>query len=262
MPVASWQDGPEYAPVERPAAFAAPDTAPLSRPEPRPAQAAAPADQPSGYEPPAQPVQPLREIAPATGPVRDPQLPFSVVSSVMTAGAWGSAHSAPMVTAPAPPPQPAWAPDQAFTSQYTPPVPAQGFPAPGTPAWFGPGTEFQRQQVQVPLTAGSVVQGATGGLLIVMVLAGVVPLLSPVLLVVGLTLTSMVRYRRTAVQTSFLVGLGLVLLNGLYGLVTGPDVSSAWDLMGGWSVAVAWVLTVVTISLQYVAIRDGEPPQR
>ncbi len=255
--MASWQDGPEYAPVERPVAFAAPEAAPLSHPEPRPPSTKAPAAQPTRYDPPAEPVRPLHELAPEPGPRRDPHLAFSVVTSVMTSGAWGSAHSATMTE---PAPAPTWTPEQAYTSTYAPPPPTQGFPAPGTPAWFGPGAEFQ--PVRVPLTAGTVIQGATGGLLIVMFLAGVLPLLSPVLLTVGLILTSLVRYRRTTVRNSFLAGLSLILMIGFVGLLTESDFSSAWDLMGGWSIAVSWTLMVVTICLQYIAIRDAEPPER
>ena len=98
--MATWEDGPQYAPDERPSAFRAPDTAPLDAAPPVPAPSAGlPADPPSGYDVPQTPGRALRDLAPQRVDVRDPQQPFSVASAAMTSSAWGAAHSAGSVAA-------------------------------------------------------------------------------------------------------------------------------------------------------------------
>mgnify|MGYP000604351386 CR=1 FL=1 len=270
--VASWEDGPEYAPLQRPSAFSAPAASPLSTPDPTPAPPTAPATPPATYEVPHEGVRPLRELVPAEGPRRNPQEPFSVVTSVMTSmettsgSAWGSAHSTQTLSTQMPqaaPPQvaPVRAPDQAFASTYAPPPPVQGFPAPGTPAWFGPGSQFEASRVRVPPTAGNVLNSVTWGVLIPLLLGGVVPLLAPVLLVVAFLLASQVRYRRQLVRTVFYAAMGLTALAGLYGLVT-DGAATAWSLMGGWAMAMSWVVIAAAIGIQYAAIHAGDRPER
>jgi len=91
--MATWEDGPEYAPVERPAEFAEPSAPPLSIAEPVEQMAAlAPKDRPAFDEPPV-PVAPLATLIPPPGEHRDPQQPFAVVASAMTSdSAWGAVH--------------------------------------------------------------------------------------------------------------------------------------------------------------------------
>lgn len=93
--VATWEDGPEYAPHEPPAHFAAPETAPLSTADPRPnLSAGAPTRPPRDFAAPS--AAPLAQIG--TGPgshARNPAQPFAVAAATMTDGtsAWGAAHS-------------------------------------------------------------------------------------------------------------------------------------------------------------------------
>ena len=62
--MATWEDGPEYAPVERPAEFAEPSAPPLSIAAPVPQMAAlAPKDRPAFDQPPV-PVAPLATLIP------------------------------------------------------------------------------------------------------------------------------------------------------------------------------------------------------
>lgn len=93
--MATWEDGPEYAPLERPDAFAEPTVATigLDAPPPSPKAAPEPSERPA-FSDPAQPVPPLATLVPEPPAGRDPQQPFDVVSSVMTAdtSAWASAH--------------------------------------------------------------------------------------------------------------------------------------------------------------------------
>ncbi|MCW2812159.1 MAG: hypothetical protein JWP61_2617, partial [Friedmanniella sp.] len=93
--MATWEDGPEYAPLERPSGFDQPVVAALDDPEPvaRPADGAP--DERPAFTDPDQPVRELASLAPTLGPTRDPGLPFETVSTTMTsASAWGSAHGA------------------------------------------------------------------------------------------------------------------------------------------------------------------------
>jgi len=95
--MATWEDGPEYAPVERPNEFSIPDAAPLSVAPPYLQPAAdAPSRRPS-FADPGQPVAPLAALVPAQEEPRDPGLPFEIVSSAATASesAWGAAHWSP-----------------------------------------------------------------------------------------------------------------------------------------------------------------------
>ncbi|MBK8448244.1 MAG: hypothetical protein IPL41_16580 [Micropruina sp.] len=148
--MANWTDGPEYAPVERPAAFETPAAQPLAVPPVAPNPAAgAPLAQPD-WQPPQTPGVPLEALAPQAGlTARDPRAAFTTVSSLATANsAWQSAHSTTGTLT-----QPAWTPTQPLTtsapvsaptgfSGSTGPVPAPSasaaWPAPtGAPAVAG-----------------------------------------------------------------------------------------------------------------------------
>ncbi|HEU5484076.1 MAG TPA: hypothetical protein VFU98_04145 [Microlunatus sp.] len=93
--MATWEDGPEYAPLQRPDAFAEPDvaTSGLQSPPPPPILPPAPAERPV-FDDPTQPVPPLHTLVPAPPAGRDPEQPFDVVASLMTSesSAWASAH--------------------------------------------------------------------------------------------------------------------------------------------------------------------------
>ncbi len=101
--MATWEDGPEYAPLERPDAFADPSVATvgLAAPPPAPVPPPAPTERPA-FADPGQPVPPLAALVPAPPARRDPNVPFDVAASLMTAetSAWASSH---FPTAPAGP---------------------------------------------------------------------------------------------------------------------------------------------------------------
>lgn len=107
--MASWQDGAEYAPVDRPHGFAAPRVEPLAVPEdPVDLAAGHPRTPPAVYD--ATTTGPvLEELVPASGSPRDPHQPFDSASGAFVGdSAWGAAHSAqwhptmPLGTPPAP----------------------------------------------------------------------------------------------------------------------------------------------------------------
>ncbi|HZA31319.1 MAG TPA: hypothetical protein VE462_07360, partial [Propionibacteriaceae bacterium] len=153
--MATWEDGPEYAPLVRPDQFNEPTTSPLSvAPAVEQPAAAAPKERPI-FADPARPVVPLEHLVPPIEAPRDPAVPFDVVTTALTSAdsAWGAAHWArqsgpaggPWPASPSDPaggPWPAspsghdaspWpVPTQPLIPAAGPPPTANGFPAPGT----------------------------------------------------------------------------------------------------------------------------------
>ncbi|SDB80320.1 hypothetical protein GA0111570_102108 [Raineyella antarctica] len=108
--MATWQDGPEYAPLVPPSGYepAGPPT-PVNGPDPAPEDTGpevAPAARP-GFEPPESSI-PLDSLAPPPmSAARDPHVPFAVASRTTRAGsAWQSSHVPGTQPAPAGPPTP------------------------------------------------------------------------------------------------------------------------------------------------------------
>jgi hypothetical protein len=259
--VATWEDGPEYAPVEWPTGFVAPAIGPLSTAaattDP---SAGAPAEPPVRFDQPHDPAPPLASLVPATAPTRDPSEPFQVASAVVTAGsAWGSAHSTQAIATPEA--APIWTPDQAVASNYPPPEPTQGFPAPGTPGWFGPPTPYEASQVHVPLTVSTVAEGMSWGLIITLLLGGIIAYLSPVLLLIGLFLTGQVRYRRQLMKIAMIVAMVIVVIAGAGAMVGTSDATIAWESMDTASLWSCWLLIVFGLGVSAFAIRRGDHPE-
>lgn len=257
--MATWEDGPEYAPVDWPTGFIAPATSVLSAaPLTTGTSAGAPTTPPERFDPPREPVPSLVTLVPSTGPSRDPREPFQVAAAIITDGsAWGSAHSVQAIASPAAPT--GWTPEQAVAPVYAPPPPVQGYPAPGTPQWFGPPATYESSQFQVPLTAASVAEGLGWGMIITLVLGGIVPLLSPVLLVIAFFLIGQTRFRTRVLKVGFIVAMAIVGLAGVGGFVGSED---AWGPMGTTSMIGCWVLLVYGIVIQVVAIQHGDRPER
>ena len=259
--MATWEDGPEYAPVEWPTGFVAPRIGPLSTAEPQSdPSAGAPSEPPVRFDAPPDPVPPLADLVPSTAPTRDPAEPFQVVSAVVTTGsAWGSAHSTQAVALPAG--APAWTPDQAVAPNYPPPAPVQGFPAPGTPGWFGPPTEYEAKRVTVPLTVGTVGEGLSWGLIITLLLGGVITYLSPVLLLISVFLTAQVRYRRQIMRYAVVAGLVITVVAGFGAMVGTADSTLTWESMGTTAVWCSWLLILFGLGLTSWSIRRGDRPE-
>jgi len=92
--MATWEDGPEYAPIERPSDFQTPDAPPLDTAPPYMQVAAwAPKNRPA-FDNPSTAVAPLSSLVPVQREEpRDPEKPFAVVASTMTSdSAWGAVH--------------------------------------------------------------------------------------------------------------------------------------------------------------------------
>ena len=278
--MATWEDGPEYAPVERPAEFTSPAAEPLDAAPPHVQPAAgAPVERPR-FDHPAAPVAPLVALVPVVEDARDPAQPFTVVSSNLTSGsAWGSAHGGPPGTAPAPlPAAPTALPGTAYTPQALPapapvapqawpeaaPVPGGfpssppgSFPAPGTPQWFGPGP-YGEQPTTSRVDARQVLDAATPGLLVVLGVGAIIFVLAPVLVAVAFALRSRVRAAQQQVRTTLSVALGAVGFFAFVGLGRAPlGFSEWWSFVGVWSLLICWATLITVGALVYRALKRG-----
>ena len=205
--MASWEDGPEYAPTERPDAFVAPDAVPLVPAAAPTPSAVAVADAPApAYQPPATGV-PLDAVEPPRPPQRDPLAAFDVAATPLTTArpstpasatdfappvglpvlpavnAWDATYSAHT----GPRPKPVWAPEQPFQPPQAPPMslpapqptwgPAQvnpaSFPPPQTPGWYPPPSPgLPGPGPLPPVTLGQMWSAATTGVMVSLLVGG------------------------------------------------------------------------------------------
>ena len=289
--MATWEDGPEYAPVERPAEFTRPAVAPLSVAPPAEQMAAyAPKRRPT-FDHPSAPVAPLETLLPEVEETRDPQLPFAVVSSTLTSdSAWGALHwgppsgpsaapppgAVPPPTAPPlgamPPPIAPYgppaivgrpAPNEPLEIHNAPPMSgSNGYPVPGTPGWFAPPAYGERPTPPGEIGAKAVLDAATPGLCICLTIGGLVFVLAPVLLAVSLGLTGRVKAARRQVRRAFGVGLGLLAVIGTIAALTndGSGFAAWWTVIGGWALVICWGLLLTTLLLVYRGLKTEGPP--
>ena len=279
--MASWEDGPEYAPHQRPQSFDAPPTASpehaLDRvPSPPGPASGAPTERPH-FDSPAGPVTPLAALAPVPEEERDPHQAFEVPTSTITGdSAWGSVHwnaAQPFPVATAQPAPPAvlpgaggpagWpAPDQPPLGSARPPAGPSPFPAPGTPAWFSPPPPYGEQPARGRVRARDIVEAATPGLCVCLAIGGLIYVLAPIMLVVAVILSARVRAAQRLVRLTFRGAAGLLGLIGFASLFSDAAVASGWwTVVGLWALALCWVMLVVLLLLvRSGLVRGGAPP--
>ncbi|MDR1264320.1 MAG: hypothetical protein LBK42_01825 [Propionibacteriaceae bacterium] len=276
--MATWQDGPAYAPLERPFGFARPTKAlSLDPPEAAPAAPPPPARPPLGFQAPSAP--PLNQTPPPQAGGRDPKQAFDVATTTLTAGAsaWGFAHSTVPATAPLPavvaarpaapvvptppPARPAagpWTADQPWQSSYAPP-PAVGanFPAPGTTGWFGAGPAQAPPPVTVPVNWQTWLESVGLPGVIVFGLGTLLGQLSPFCLVLGLACVHIMRYRRQLSRRITIGAWAGVLAAYVFGWATDLDFS-----LESLSRLACLVCLVGCSLVQWAALRAGDKPER
>ena len=194
--MATWMDGPEYAPLERPDEFVdVPHQNVLTAPPPQPTPPPAPPEQPAFSPPPTS--TDLAAIVPPQPDARDPHAPFEMTVASVTSWSGKEGDEAP------------WTPDQPLAagttpalSDFAPPVgtpvlPAAqaAFPAPGTLAWFAPSQDQPQPPANGPVSLRDLVNAVTVPALISLLLGIFVHPLSLLLLVVGLVAASRIAYR-------------------------------------------------------------------
>ena len=267
--MATWEDGPEYAPIERPSAFQNPDAPPLDVAPPYAQVAAwAPKSRPE-FDSPEGPVAPLSTLAPEREEPRDPQEPFAVVSSTMTSdSAWGAVHWA------APTGQPSAAgwtqPPGDYHLQSEQPLPVRAgasptpgnFPTPGTSEWFGPGPYGQQSQPTTPVSARAVLDAATPGLCMCLIIGGMVSVLSPIILCISVGLAGRVKVAKAEVRRTYLLGIGVLSVIGVLGLlVVDAGFGEWWGFLSSWGLLMCWALLISTLAMVYRRLKsDGSTP--
>lgn len=312
--MATWEDGPEYAPLERPAEFTAPAVEPLDAasgvPEPVLMAASVPVERPV-FTGPTQPVAGLETLVPLPTDPRDPQRPFAVAASTMTAGsaAWGSAHRgmsalaatlpvpvgltpdpafpapfpgtpvpgtgypstgypsvplpvpySPLAPAGAPPVAQAWPPAPPQPGSSYPPLAPGSYPAPGTPQWFGPAT-YGEQAPPGRVDARRVLETATPGVIICLVIGVLIYVMAPVLLVVAFVLSQRVKAAQVQVRRVLGIALGAVGFFALVGLARGPlGFSEWWGFVGHWSQVTCLAMLITVQLLVRRALQQNPPP--
>ncbi len=296
-PVATWEDGPEYAPHERPQYYADAPLPPLEQAPPveRPA-AGAPVARPQ-FDQPSAPVAPLATLVPVPADERDPQRPFDVVTATLTTqSTWGApdpaqpfvataplggqATSVPATPVPVSPGsfwdavdqdgsrpsgavQPVVGPPAGPAPTGTTPTdPYAPYPSPGTPGWFAPPpAAYGDSQQPGRVGARQVVEAATPGLVICLGIGMIIFTLSPIMLLVAVFLSTRVRVAQRAVRTSFRIAAGAVAFFALVGLVrTVVDGDAWWHFVGLWSLLVCWVMLGVLLLVVRQALLRPPPP--
>lgn len=264
--MATWEDGPEYAPIQQPDGFQVPEVEPLEQAPPRHhLSAGAPLARPDFSQ--QTPVHPLASLVPAPGDTRNPTEPFAVAASTVTAAdsAWGAAHwSAP--TGPPVVPAQNWGPPTSAPAgvpaalehgsypaapagpdpnapihlhdQYPPP--GNDYPQPGTPQWFAPTgppagqgparqAQLQLQGQPVPVIAKSLFTAVTPPLAIVLLIGTVIAPLAPILLWVGFGLSTRIRFATDKVRKVFIgTAIFWAVAGPMLGFVRQPSSISGW----------------------------------
>ncbi|WP_300079599.1 hypothetical protein [Propioniciclava sp.] len=290
--MAKWTDGPEYAPLQRPEVFVAPDAAPLpGEPEAPPVGAPEPALPLPVFTPAAQGVA-LDALEPPAAAARDPHQPFDVVSTPMTA--WQP--PVPQVPAGQPPVEslpPVVEPVEPLTTGPRPTLGPDGFPRlDGGSAWRGahasttpppPSAPWTPQQPFAPsawppsaappaptrgqprpVGIGEIASAVTPGVLICLAVGAAVSPLALPLYLVAMALASRIEYRRSTIARAFSIGIFVVLALGLGSMLWRQG---TFDVFGWYSESMGWAmwanLAMAVYSLATVgqAIRTGEEPE-
>lgn len=290
--MATWEDGPEYAPLERPQYFADAPLPPLEQAPPvaRPADGL-PSARPRFAEPSA-PVAALATLVPELPDERDPARPFDTITTTLTSeSAWTatgpSASSRSFVaTQPFAASQPFGASQPLGAAETAPGTPATdapwpvldqpgpasaqvpgphdpyAFPSPGTPAWFAPPpTAYGEQPRPGRIDARQVVEAATPGLCICLAIGGLVYPLAPVMLVLAVFLSTRVRVAQRAVRIAFRIAAGVVGFFAVVGLFRSVlDGDPWWHFLSLWSLLICWTMLGVLLLVVGQALVRPKPP--
>lgn len=284
--MATWKDGPEYAPAQRPDEFAAPAVAVAllpAPPEPNLAEGA-PESLPDTWQIPQ--TAELSALAPRPdGDQRDARIPFEVTTAALTAetSAWSATHQAPVNArseqeARERASTPAFDPRQPMTSMSTTPppwapptAPMPGQPdalplgssapaamATGTPGWFAPTSMGSTGTASGPVTAGAIVRAFSPAVVALLVLGIVAPVLGPLALLGPLAFIAasivarlkVTRARSTVLSLFTLGDVLLVLLGAATLAIDGSDlVLWAGSLAGMTSLSSVLILAVGSLTI-------------
>lgn len=291
-PMATWEDGPEYAPLARPDEFSAPETAPLDVAPPYATTVQdAPDDRPDFGSPEA--AIPLATLSAAPSEEsRDPGTPFAVATAAITeeSTAWSAAHWSPPSGPPVAPgevsPVGPWGPPTGAPAgpsgpiglgtgqrQVTGPSPDQpirlsgsdrnttaaALPQAGSVEWFGPGPTPPAPAAS-PVTLSLFVTALSPVVLIFLLIGGLVQPMAAVAFIVAFACSALVKVSRPLVRRVFLVAaitIALITLIGL--LLPNTDFFGVLNLM---SQVTSWCVLLISSTLVFLSLRRGERPQQ
>ncbi len=258
--MARWTDGPEFAPVERPAAFVAPSVPTLPDPEPvGPTSEELPIQEPS-FVAPSQPAPDLRELVPSAAPGRNPNLPFESLASTMTALQPEVAQRSPDQPFVTSLPVSGHLPVQQVvqpTAQVNPTL----FPAPGTPQWFAPPPGVPVIPAPSSVTFAQIWTSTTNWVMVPLLVAMFILPIAPIALLVAWLSTVQIRYRRAAIRKVYTFALLFVGVVSLLAALL-DDTITIWEPLTITSLLTAWVLVFVTPGMVGAALRNREPADR
>ncbi len=255
--MASWTDGPEYAPTVRPTAFVVPVVEDLLDPEPAAAVASGfPAREPI-FEPPTGPAPDLRELVPSAAPGRNPNLPFESTTTPLTEADQSLAQRDPRTPFVDPGPPLSGNLDTPVV-QPPPQVNPPPFPAPGTPQWFAPGPGLP-PPAPMPVTIGQIWKAATNWVMVPAVIGMVLAPVSPVAFLVAAVSTSQILYRRNAVRRAWVI-TGIAILTITMLAVFADPATDFYDALGWTALVGCWAGAIATLATVGSALRNGESP--
>ena len=268
--MATWEDGPEYAPIERPSDFQNPDAAPLKIAPPYAQMAAwAPKDRPV-FDSPGETGRATVDLAadargaprPAGTVCRGVQhddlrlgLGSRALGFADKSARWACRRGWDPVTGCRHP-----RPEQPLVVGSGNNPPPGNFPAPGTPDWFGPGPYGQQPRPSSPVTARAVLDAATPGLCTCLVIGGLVYFLSPIILCISVSLAGRVKVAKEEIRRVFMLGISVLAAIAVFGMLT-VDTGFAewWRFVGGWGLLMCWSLLGSTLLLVYRRLKSGTP---
>ncbi len=258
--MASWTDGPEYAPSARPSAFVEPVAAPLAEAAAAPQQPDVVPDGEPSFVPPQEPAPDLRELVPSAAPGRNPTVAFTSTSTPLTA-IQPQAERRPDEPFQAPgPPLNGYLPTQPVVQSDAQVNPAP-FAAPGTPQWFAPPPGQPIVPAPAPINIAEIWRATTNWVMIPLLVAMFVPVVSPVAFLVAWICTVQIRYRRVAVRRAWLIAVTVIVAMAVITTLADPTLPLL-DQLGLGSTIAAWVLAFVTPGIVGAALRNHEQPDR
>lgn len=270
--MASWEDGPEYAPTQRPAAFESPHAAPLQVAPKEPSLAdGAPPQRPTDFAQPTTPAPDLASLVPSNDVTRDATKPFEVASMTLTqeASAWGAAHSSTLD--PQAPASTGFDPSRPITTSsqrvpgvasFAPPTSAPVSIAPGqsAPGTSAPGAYYPPPAPSGPVGIRAIWDGLTPGVAISLLIGGVIPPLSFVTYFVAFGFSFRVMPGARGVRTTFTVGLIVIGFGAILSILGAPGFAEWWSRVGWWSLWTSWATLIVAGIMVYRGLTGGNAP--
>ena len=265
--MATWRDGPRYAPRTRPIGFAEPNQAVSLGPDkascgPAPVL---PGPPPSGFQQVA-PAVPLAQVAAIPRQTRDPRQPFATVASIMTAPGW--------TTDPAQPVNPSQPMNQlhpvATTSQSAQRTPYQPFQIAGAGSALADLWAPPPPDQQVETRPASLSECWTAGyppmlisLLVCALIAPAGPVL-PTIYLIGIPwlMASRVHYRVRQVRLAAWIVVGALAALWITSWIVEASFYNVDLGLGWWTSLGCLVLAVADLLLQRQGIRLGEARQQ